>query len=127
MGCLWSYMAIMQSLPIDTENQNEREGPMLAEGTRKGTISRLIVFLVLCVPIVSVAFVWLVNGSPLSLLMLPITVYLVCVTASDVWLLFVAERDDSRGYKARRYFVPLLLVASVLSAYQVWWFFASAH
>ena len=100
---------------------------MLADGTRKGTMSRLLAFLVLGVPSVSVASIWLLSGSVLSAVMLPIAVYLVYVVACDLWLVFKAQRDEAKGYVTRRFYTPLLLVASALSAYQIWWFISSAN
>ena len=100
---------------------------MLADATPKATMSRLLAFLVLGLPSVSIALVWLLNGSVLSAVMLPIAAYLVYVVACDLWLVFKAQRDEAKGYVSRRFYTPLLLVASALSAYQIWWFFSSAN
>ena len=100
---------------------------MLAEATRKATMSRLLAFLVLGLPSVSVALIWLLNGTVLSAVMLPIAAYLLYVAACDLWLVIKARRHEAKGYVTRRFYTPLLLVASALSAYQIWWFISSAN
>ena len=80
---------------------------MLADATRKASMSRLLAFLVLGLPSVSIALIWLLNGSVLSAVMLPIAAYLVYVVACDLWLVFKAQRDEAKGYVSRRFFIPL--------------------
>ena len=99
---------------------------MLAPATRKATMGRLLAFLVLGVPSVSVALIWLMSGSVLSVVMFPISVYLGYVAACDLRVIFKVQREEKTAYPTRRFYTPFLLLASALIAYQIWWFISSA-